>query len=144
MKQMKGPIEAIFVPVGGGGLIAGIAAYMKRVSPEVKIIGVEPFDANAMALSLHHDQRVMLDQVGGFADGVAVKVVGEETFRLCRELVDGIVLVGRDAICASIKVRCLLDLFFFTFNNYICLLASTTVTLQINSFLEKSALLLSV
>ncbi|KAI3473308.1 hypothetical protein Pfo_030599 [Paulownia fortunei] len=103
VRQMKGPIEAIFVPVGGGGLIAGIAAYVKRVSPEVKIIGVEPFDANAMALSLHHGQRVMLDQVGGFADGVAVKVVGEETFRLCRELIDGVVLVSRDAICASIK-----------------------------------------
>jgi threonine dehydratase len=66
---------------------------------------VEPADANAMALSLYRGQRVMLDQVGGFADGVAVKVVGEETFRLCRELVDGIVLVSRDAICASIKVR---------------------------------------
>ncbi|KAL0309628.1 UNVERIFIED_CONTAM: Threonine dehydratase 1 biosynthetic, chloroplastic [Sesamum radiatum] len=65
VRQMKGPIEAIFVPVGGGGLIAGIAAYLKRVSPEVKIIGVEPFDANAMALSLQHGQRVVLDQVGG-------------------------------------------------------------------------------
>lgn len=65
---------------------------------------MEPFDANAMALSLHHGERVMLDQVGGFADGVAVKEVGEETFRLCRELVDGVVLVSRDAICASIKV----------------------------------------
>ncbi|KAL6337230.1 hypothetical protein AAG906_036544 [Vitis piasezkii] len=103
VRQMQGPLDAIFVPVGGGGLIAGIAAYVKRVSPEVKIIGVEPCDANAMALSLHHGQRVMLDQVGGFADGVAVKVVGEETFRLCRELIDGIVLVSRDAICASIK-----------------------------------------
>ncbi|KAL1545768.1 Threonine dehydratase biosynthetic, chloroplastic [Salvia divinorum] len=103
VRQMKGPIDAIFVPVGGGGLIAGIAAYVKRVSPEVKIIGVEPFDANAMALSLHHGRRVVLDQVGGFADGVAVKVVGEETFRLCMELIDGIVLVSRDAICASIK-----------------------------------------
>ncbi|KZV39106.1 chloroplast threonine deaminase 1 precursor [Dorcoceras hygrometricum] len=103
VRQMKDPIEAIFVPVGGGGLIAGIAAYVKRVSPGVKVIGVEPFDANAMALSLHHGQRVMLDQVGGFADGVAVKVVGEETFQLCRELVDGVVLVNRDAICASIK-----------------------------------------
>ncbi|KAI3890916.1 hypothetical protein MKW92_046731 [Papaver armeniacum] len=69
----------------------------------VKIIGVEPSDANAMALSLHHGERIMLDQVGGFADGVAVKVVGEETFRLCRELIDGVVLVSRDAICASIK-----------------------------------------
>ncbi|KAK4396438.1 Threonine dehydratase 1 biosynthetic, chloroplastic [Sesamum angolense] len=107
VRQMKGPIEAIFVPVGGGGLIAGIAAYLKRVSPEVKIIGVEPFDANAMALSLQHGQRVVLDQVGGFADGVAVKVVGEETFRLCRELIDGVVLVSRDAICASIKFKAL-------------------------------------
>ncbi|KAK6942709.1 Threonine dehydratase, ACT-like domain [Dillenia turbinata] len=103
VRQMQGPMHAIFVPVGGGGLIAGIAAYVKRVSPEVKIIGVEPFDANAMALSLHHGQRIMLDQIGGFADGVAVKVVGEETFRLCKELVDGVVLVSRDAICASIK-----------------------------------------
>lgn len=112
VSQMKEPIHAIFVPVGGGGLIAGIAAYVKRVSPQVKIIGVEPFDANAMALSLHHGQRVILDQVGGFADGVAVKVVGEETFLLCRQLIDGIVLVSRDAICASIKV-CSLFLFYF-------------------------------
>ncbi|KAG8062335.1 hypothetical protein GUJ93_ZPchr0003g17134 [Zizania palustris] len=103
VRQLQGPVHAIFVPVGGGGLIAGIAAYVKRVRPEVKIIGVEPSDANAMALSLCHDQRIMLENVGGFADGVAVKVVGEETFRLCRELVDGIVLVSRDAICASIK-----------------------------------------
>ncbi|KAG2686431.1 hypothetical protein I3843_09G006000 [Carya illinoinensis] len=103
VRQMKGHLHAIFVPVGGGGLIAGIAAYVKRVSPEVKIIGVEPSDANAMALSLHHGQRVMLDQVGGFADGVAVKEVGEETFRICQDLVDGVVLVSRDAICASIK-----------------------------------------
>ena len=72
---------------------------------QVKITGVEPSDANAMALSLHHGQRVILDKVGGFADGVAVKEVGEETFRLCKELVDGVVLVSRDAICASIKVR---------------------------------------
>jgi threonine dehydratase len=70
---------------------------------QVKIIGVEPSDANAMALSLYHGKRVMLEHVGGFADGVAVKTVGEETFRLCRELVDGIVMVSRDAICASIK-----------------------------------------
>lgn len=68
---------------------------------------MEPSDANAMALSLHHGRRVMLDQVGGFADGVAVKEVGEEPFRICKELVDGVVLVSRDAICASIKVRLL-------------------------------------
>ncbi|GAA0152500.1 dehydratase [Lithospermum erythrorhizon] len=103
IRQMKDPIHAIFVPVGGGGLIAGIAAYVKRVAPEIKIIGVEPSDANAMASSLHHGERVTLDQVGGFADGVAVKVVGQETFRLCKELIDGVVLVNRDAICASIK-----------------------------------------
>nr|WKJ88505.1 threonine dehydratase [Amaranthus hypochondriacus]WLW26940.1 threonine dehydratase [Amaranthus hypochondriacus] len=104
VSQTKGrPLHAIFVPVGGGGLIAGIAAYVKRVKPEVKIIGVEPSDANAMALSLHHGQRIMLDKVGGFADGVAVKVVGEEPFRICKELIDGVVLVNRDAICASIK-----------------------------------------
>jgi threonine dehydratase len=103
MQAYKDPLHAIFVPVGGGGLIAGIAAYVKMISPQVKIIGVEPADANAMALSLHHGQRVELDQVGGFADGVAVKVVGEECFRLCKELVDGVVLVSRDAICASIK-----------------------------------------
>lgn len=103
VRQMQAPLHAIFVPIGGGGLIAGIAAYVKRVNPEVKIIGVEPSDANAMALSLHHGERVMLDQVGGFADGVAVKEVGEETFRLCKELIDGVVLVSRDAICASIK-----------------------------------------
>lgn len=73
---------------------------------QVKIIGVEPADANAMALSLHHGERVILDQVGGFADGVAVKEVGEETFRISRNLMDGVVLVTRDAICASIKVLC--------------------------------------
>ncbi|KAK6926673.1 Pyridoxal-phosphate dependent enzyme [Dillenia turbinata] len=103
LRQIKNPLHAIFVPVGGGGLIAGIASYVKRVKPEVKVIGVEPFDANGMALSLHHGRRIMLDKVGGFADGVAIKTIGEETFRICRELVDGVVLVSRDAICASIK-----------------------------------------
>ncbi|XP_076924485.1 threonine dehydratase 1 biosynthetic, chloroplastic-like [Bidens hawaiensis] len=102
-RQMHDPIHATFVPVGGGGLIAGIAAYVKRISPEVRIIGVEPTDANTMALSLHHGQRVVLDQVGGFADGVAIERAGLETFRLCRELIDGVVLVSRDAICTSIK-----------------------------------------
>jgi threonine dehydratase len=89
----------------------------------VKIIGVEPSDANAMAVSLFHGKRVTLEHVGPFADGVAVKVVGEETFRLCRELVDGIVMVNRDAICASIKVQtmnhtfiCMLFLTFFLKN----------------------------
>ncbi|XP_066361013.1 threonine dehydratase biosynthetic, chloroplastic-like [Miscanthus floridulus] len=92
VRQLQGPMHAIFVPVGGGGLIGGIAAYVKRVCPEVKIIGVEPSDANAMPLSLCQCKRVMLEHVGGLADGVAVKTVGEETFRQCRELVDGIVM----------------------------------------------------
>lgn len=96
-------IDAIFIPVGGGGLIAGVAAYVKRLKPEIKIIGVEPVDADAMYQSLRAGERVRLDQVGIFADGVAVKLVGEETFKLCQQYVDEIVLVDSDAICAAIK-----------------------------------------
>ncbi|MBS4097862.1 MAG: threonine ammonia-lyase, biosynthetic [Sulfuricella sp.] len=103
LRQHGDPIHAIFVPVGGGGLIAGIAAYIKRLKPEIKIIGVEPVDADAMYQSLKKGQRVELAQVGIFADGVAVKQVGEETFRLCRELVDEVILVNTDEICAAIK-----------------------------------------
>ncbi|MGH8740881.1 MAG: pyridoxal-phosphate dependent enzyme, partial [Burkholderiales bacterium] len=86
LRQHARPIDAIFVPVGGGGLISGIAAYVKRVRPGVRIIGVEPVDADAMTRSLKKGRRVKLDQVGLFADGVAVKEVGRETFRLCRDL----------------------------------------------------------
>jgi threonine dehydratase len=103
LRQHSGPIHAIFVPVGGGGLIAGIAAYVKRLRPEVKLIGVEPEDAASMYLSLKAGHRVKLNQVGLFADGVAVKQVGEETFRLCRELVDDMMPVDTDAMCAAIK-----------------------------------------
>ncbi len=103
LRQHGGPIDAIFVPIGGGGLIAGIAAYVKRLRPETKIIGVEPTDADAMYQSLKKRRRVKLDQVGLFADGVAVKYVGAETFRLCRALVDDVVRVDTDAICAAIK-----------------------------------------
>ena len=102
LRQHSGP-DAIFVPVGGGGLISGIAAYVKRVRPSVKLIGVEPVDADAMARSLKAGRRVKLEQVGLFADGVAVKEVGRETFRLCRQLVDEMVLVDTDEICAAIK-----------------------------------------
>ena len=97
------PLHAIFVPVGGGGLIAGIAAYVKCVRPEVLVIGVEPAGANAMAQSLAAGRRVTLSKVDGFADGVAVKTVGKECFRLARDSVDGTVLVDTDAICAAIK-----------------------------------------
>lgn len=103
LRQHPDPIHAIFVPVGGGGLIAGIAAYVKRLRPEIKIIGVEPVDADAMYRSLRKKERVRLSQVGLFADGVAVKEVGKETFRLCRKLVDEIILVDTDATCAAIK-----------------------------------------
>jgi threonine dehydratase len=103
LRQHPEPIHAIFVAVGGGGLIAGIAAYVKRLRPEIKVIGVEPEDADAMHRSLKAGRRVKLQQVGLFADGVAVKEVGRETFRLCRDLVDDMVLVDTDAICAAIK-----------------------------------------
>lgn len=103
LRQHARPIEAIFVPVGGGGLISGIAAYVKRLRPSVRIIGVEPVDADAMARSLKRGRRVRLEQVGLFADGVAVKEVGKETFRLCRQLVDDMVLVDTDETCAAIK-----------------------------------------
>jgi threonine dehydratase len=103
LEQHPDPLDAIFVPIGGGGLISGIAAYTKRLRPGIKVIGVEPADAAAMKASLDAGRRVRLDSVGGFADGVAVKRVGEETFRLCRQLVDEIVLVDTDEICAAIK-----------------------------------------
>jgi threonine dehydratase len=103
LRQHTGPIEAIFVAIGGGGLIAGVAAYVKRLRPEIRIIGVEPSDADAMYRSLKAGHRVRLSQVGLFCDGVAVKQVGEETFRLCRELVDEVLLVDTDAVCAAIK-----------------------------------------
>ena len=97
------PIEAIFCCVGGGGLIAGIAAYVKQVRPEIKIIGVEAVDADAMARSLKAGERVMLEQVGLFADGAAVKQVGVHTLALAKEYVDEMILVDNDAICAAIK-----------------------------------------
>jgi threonine dehydratase len=103
LRQSTRPIDAVFVPVGGGGLISGIAAYLKHLSPGIKVIGVEPADADAMARSLKAGRRVKLDHVGLFADGVAVKEVGKETFRLCRKLVDEMVLVDTDEICAAIK-----------------------------------------
>jgi threonine dehydratase len=104
LRQCPGDdIDAIFVPVGGGGLIAGIAAYVKYLYPRIRIIGVEPDDAAGMHASLEADKRVTLQRVGIFADGVAVRRVGEETFRLCREYVDEIVLVSTDEICAAIQ-----------------------------------------
>jgi threonine dehydratase len=96
-------LEAIFCCIGGGGLIAGIGVYIKRLAPYVKIIGVEAYDANAMVQSLQNGQRVRLKEVGLFADGAAVRIVGEETFRLCQEVVDEVIQVSTDETCAAIK-----------------------------------------
>ena len=103
LKQHTGALHAVFVPVGGGGLISGIALYIKKMRPSVKIIGVEPAGADAMTRSLKAGKRIMLDHVDIFADGVAVRQVGKETFRLCRQYVDEMVTVSNDEICAAIK-----------------------------------------
>lgn len=103
MRQHRDPIDAIFVPVGGGGLIAGIAAYFKSLSPQTRIIGVEPDDAASMHAALRRGRRVKLKQVGIFADGAAVREVGREPFRLAKQYVDEVLLVDSDEICAAIK-----------------------------------------
>ena len=103
LRQCQGPIDAIFVAIGGGGLISGIAAYVKRVRPDIKVIGVQPEDSDAMARSIAARRRVKLAHVGLFADGVAVKQVGKETFRLVKQYVDDIVRVDTDATCAALK-----------------------------------------
>ena len=103
LRQHTRPIHAIFCAIGGGGLISGVAAYVKQLRPDIKIIGVQPADSDAMYRSLKAKRRVTLEHVGLFADGVAVKQVGQETFRLCRKLVDEIILVDTDTACAAIK-----------------------------------------
>jgi threonine dehydratase len=103
LRQSAGRLDAVFVPVGGGGLIAGMASYLKALCPEVRIIGVEPVDSDAMARSLQAGRRVHLDSVGIFADGVAVREVGKLTFDLCRRFVDEIVTVDTDEICSAIR-----------------------------------------
>ena len=103
LRQHQAPIHAIFAAIGGGGLISGIAAYVKQVRPEIRIIGVQTTDSDAMARSLKAGRRIELTDVGLFADGTAVRKVGEETFRLCREFVDEIILVDTDQLCAAIK-----------------------------------------
>ena len=103
LRQSSTPPDAIFIPIGGGGLIAGIAAYVKSLYPQVRIVGVEPEDAASMHDSLRAGERVTLERVGIFADGVAVRRVGEETFRLARQYVDEVLLVTTDEICAAIQ-----------------------------------------
>ncbi len=103
LKQHDGPIDAVFVPIGGGGLIAGIAICIKAKTPGTRIIGVEPEESASMHAALEAGAPVTLDHVGIFADGVAVRRVGDETFRICREHVDEIILVSTDEICAAIQ-----------------------------------------
>lgn len=103
LRQHMGDIHAIFLPIGGGGLVTGVAAYVKMIRPEIKIIGVEAIDSASMYQSLKKGRRVTLDQVGIFADGVAVAQVGKETFRLARKLIDEIILVDVDQMCAAVK-----------------------------------------
>ncbi|MBM3365588.1 MAG: threonine ammonia-lyase, biosynthetic [Betaproteobacteria bacterium] len=103
LRQHAGPIHAVFVAIGGGGLIGGIGAYIKAVRPDIKVIGVQTTDSDAMARSLKAGRRVVLNDVGLFSDGTAVKQVGEETFRLAKQVVDEVLLVDTDAVCSAIK-----------------------------------------
>ena len=114
LRQHQGPIDAVFVAIGGGGLVSGVAAYIKAVRPEIRVVGVQTADSNAMLQSVQRGRRVTLADVGLFSDGTAVKLVGEETFRITRELVDDYVVVDTDAVCAAIKdvfqdTRCVLE-----------------------------------
>jgi threonine dehydratase len=103
LRQHQGPIDAVFVAIGGGGLVSGVAACIKAVRPEIRIVGVQTRDSDAMLQSVRRGRRVALPEVGLFSDGTAVKQVGEETFRVARELVDDFVVVDTDEVCAAIK-----------------------------------------
>jgi len=103
LRQHQGPLDAVFVAIGGGGLVSGVANYIKAVRPEIKVIGVQMNDSDAMARSVTANKRITLADVGLFSDGTAVKLVGEETFRVARELVDEFMTVDTDAVCAAIK-----------------------------------------
>jgi threonine dehydratase len=106
LKQMPDShsLDGIFVPVGGAGLAAGVSEYVKRIgNPAIKVIGCETFDADALSRSLEKGERVTLAEVGPFSDGTAVKIVGAECFRICKELLDGVIKVNTDEICAAIK-----------------------------------------
>ncbi|MDT8452508.1 MAG: threonine ammonia-lyase, biosynthetic [Gammaproteobacteria bacterium] len=103
LRQHGGAIDAVFIPVGGGGLIAGVSAFIKHLRPEVKIIGVEPLDAPSLAEALRQNKRVKLDHVGIFADGVAVRQAGKEGYRVAKQCVDEVILISTDEICAAIK-----------------------------------------
>lgn len=102
-QNANGNIDAIFVPVGGGGLLAGVAVYVKALYPNIKVFGVQTYDSDSMNQSLKNGERTLVPDVGLFSDGTAVKLVGKETYELCKNFVDGIVLVDTDEVCAAIK-----------------------------------------
>ena len=129
LRQHTGPLDAIFVPVGGGGLIAGIATYIKYLRPEIKVIGVEYEDSACLKAALEANERVTLPHVGIFADGIAVAQIGEETFKLCREHIDGVITVSADEICAAIK-----DIFDDT--RSICETAGATAVAGLKKYVE--------
>jgi threonine dehydratase len=103
LRQAPADLGSVFVPIGGGGLAAGVAAIVKAVRPQIKVFGVEPKDSDAMTRSIRSGRRIALERVGIFADGVAVRIVGKITFELCREYLDGCITVSTDEICSSIK-----------------------------------------
>ena len=104
LRQQQGPLHAIFVPVGGGGLIAGIAAYVKYLRPEVRIVGVEPEGSSCLLAALRAGERVVLPSVDGFADGTAVAQIGAYGFEICRDWVDEVITVSNDQLCSAIKL----------------------------------------
>ena len=103
LRQLTRPVDAVFIPVGGGGLAAGMAAYIKYVRPEIKVIAVEPEDAACLDAAMKANERVVLPQVGLFADGVAVKQIGENTFNVLKDACDEVITVTTDEICAAVK-----------------------------------------
>jgi threonine dehydratase len=103
LRQHTGPLDAVFIAIGGGGLAAGVGAYIKQVRPDIRVIGVQTEDSDAMARSIKAGKRVQLSEVGLFSDGTAVKYVGKETFHLCRQYLDEVILVNTDEVCAAIK-----------------------------------------
>ena len=133
LRQHTGPLDAVFVPVGGGGLIAGIATYIKYLRPEIKVIGVEYEDSACLKAAIEANDRVTLPHVGIFADGIAVAQIGEETFKLCQEYVDEVITVSADEICAAIK-----DIFDDT--RSVCETAGATAVAGLKKYVEHNRL----
>ena len=133
LTQHPRALHAVFVPVGGGGLAAGVAVYIKQLRPDIKVIAVEPEDSACLHAALKANERVILEQVGLFADGVAVRQIGEETYRLCKQHIDEVVLVSTDEICAAIK-----DIFDDT--RSICEPAGALATAGLKKYVERTGI----